>query len=117
MNPRLGLLKPYPFEKLRALLAGVAPPAGLAPVNLSIGEPQHPTPAFLTDALTAHLGGLARYPLTRGMPELRTALAAWLCRRHGLEAVDPETQVIPVSGTREALFAIAQVLLDPGEHV
>ena len=69
MNPRLGLLKPYPFEKLRALLAGATPPAGLSPVNLSLGEPQHPTPAFLKEAVTANLGGLARYPLTRGLPE------------------------------------------------
>jgi len=116
MNPRLGLLKPYPFEKLRALLAGATPPTGLSPVNLSIGEPQHPTPAFLKEALAANLGGLARYPLTRGLPELRGAIAAWLRRRHALDALDPETQVIPVSGSREALFAIAQVLLDPAEH-
>ena len=116
MNPRLGLLKPYPFEKLRALLAGVTPPPGLAHVNLSIGEPQHPTPAFLKDAVTAHLGGLARYPLTRGLPELRGAIASWLARRHGLPAVDAETQVLPTLGSREALFAIAQALLDPGEH-
>jgi len=116
MNPRLGLLKPYPFEKLRALLAGAAPPAGLAPVNLSIGEPQHPTPDFLKEAVTGNLGGLARYPLTKGMPELRAAIAAWLERRHGLAAIDPETQVLPTLGSREALFAIAQALLDPGEH-
>ena len=116
MNPRLGLLKPYPFEKLRALLAGVAPPAGLAPVNLHIGEPQHPTPAFLKESLAANLGGLARYPLTKGLPELREAIAAWLARRHGIPAPDAETQVLPVQGSREALFAIAQVLLDPAEH-
>ena len=116
MNPRLGLLKPYPFEKLRALLAGVAAPAGLAPVNLSIGEPQHPTPAFLVKAVADNLGGLARYPLTRGMPELRAAIAAWLVRRHGLPGIDAETQVLPTLGSREALFAIAQALLDPGEH-
>ena len=116
MNPRLGLLKPYPFEKLRVLLAGVTPPPGLAPVNLSIGEPQHPTPAFLKDAVTAHLGGLARYPLTKGLPELRGAIAAWLARRHGLPAIDAETQVLPTLGSREALFAIAQAVLDPGEH-
>lgn len=116
MNPRLGLLKPYPFERLRQLLAGVQPPAGLAPVNLSLGEPQHPTPAFLKDALAANLGGLARYPLTRGLPELRAAIAAWLARRHGLAAIDPETQVLPTLGSREALFALAQAVLDPGEH-
>jgi N-succinyldiaminopimelate aminotransferase len=85
-------------------------------VNLSIGEPQHPTPDFLKEAVTANLGGLARYPLTKGMPELRAAIAAWLARRHGLAAIDPETQVLPTLGSREALFAIAQALLDPGEH-
>jgi N-succinyldiaminopimelate aminotransferase len=116
MNPRLGLLKPYPFEKLRALLAGVAPPAGLAHVNLSIGEPQHPTPPLLKEALAASLGGLARYPLTKGMPELRAAIAKWIEKRHGLPAIDAETQVLPTLGSREALFAIAQTVLDPGEH-
>jgi N-succinyldiaminopimelate aminotransferase len=116
MNPRLGLLKPYPFERLNALLAGVKPPPGLAPVNLSIGEPQHPTPAFLKEAITQNLGGLSRYPLTRGLPELRQAVAGWLARRHGIPAPDADTQVLPVSGTREALFAIAQVVLDPLEH-
>jgi len=116
MNPRIGLLKPYPFERLRALLAGVAPPPGLAPVNLSIGEPQHPTPAFMKEAVSANLGGLARYPLTKGLPELRAAIAAWLERRHGLAGIDAETQVLPTLGSREALFAIAQTVLDPGEH-
>jgi N-succinyldiaminopimelate aminotransferase len=116
MNPRLGLLKPYPFEKLRALLAGVTPPRDLAPVNLSIGEPQHPTPAFLKDAVTANLAGLARYPVTKGLPELRAAIASWLARRHSLPGVDPETQVIPTAGSREALFAIAQAVLDPAEN-
>ncbi len=115
MNPRLRQLQPYPFERLRALLAGVTPPAGLAPVNLSIGEPRHPTPALLKEALAANLGGLARYPLTKGLPELRGAIAAWLARRHGIPAPDPETQVIPALGTREALFAIAQAVLDPAE--
>ena len=116
MNPRLELLKPYPFEKLRALLAGVTPPPGLAPVNLSIGEPRHPTPGLLTRALAENFAGLSRYPLTRGLPELRSAIAAWLARRHGLSAIDAETQVLPTQGSREALFAIAQTLLDPGEH-
>ncbi|MCM2327293.1 MAG: succinyldiaminopimelate transaminase [Lysobacter sp.] len=116
MNPRLGLLKPYPFERLRTLLAGATPPAGLAPVNLHIGEPQHPTPDFLKAAVGANAGGLARYPLTKGLPELRQAVAQWLARRHGIPAPDAETQVLPVQGSREALFAIAQTLLDPGEH-
>ena len=112
MNPRLQLLQPYPFERLRGLLAGATPPAGLAPINLSLGEPQHPTPDFLKRALTDNLGGLARYPLTKGMPELREAVAAWLVHRHGLDALDPETQVLPTSGSREALFAVIQALVD-----
>jgi len=116
MNPRLKFLQPYPFEKLRALMAGVEPPPGLDPINLSIGEPQHPTPAFLTQAVAANLAGLSRYPLTKGLPELRQAIAAWLERRHGLARVDPETQVLPTAGSREALFSIAQAILDPLEH-
>jgi N-succinyldiaminopimelate aminotransferase len=116
MNPRLGLLKPYPFERLRTLLAGATPPAGLAPVNLHIGEPQHPTPDFLKAAVAANANGLARYPLTKGLPELRQAVAQWLARRHGIPAPDADTQVLPVQGSREALFAIAQTVLDPGEH-
>ncbi len=116
MNPRLKFLQPYPFEKLRALMAGVEPPRGLDPINLPIGEPQHPTPPFLTQAVAANLAGLARYPLTKGLPELRSAIAAWLERRHGLARVDPETQVLPTAGSREALFSIAQAILDPLEH-
>jgi N-succinyldiaminopimelate aminotransferase len=116
MNPRLGLTKPYPFEKLRVLLAGSTPPANLRPINLSIGEPQHPTPKLLTDALTANLEGLARYPLTRGLPELRAGMARWIARRHGLASIDPESQVLPVSGSREALFSLAQAVLDPDER-
>src|SRR5258708_24167576 len=115
MNPRLGLLKPYPFEQLRQLLAGATPPAGLKPINLSIGEPQHPTPALLKDAITANLAALSRYPLSRGLPEFRTAIAEWIVRRHGLDALDPDRQVIPAAGTREALFGIAQAVLDPSD--
>ncbi|HET9578214.1 MAG TPA: succinyldiaminopimelate transaminase [Usitatibacter sp.] len=115
MNPRLGLLHPYPFERLRALLAGVRPPAGLRPISLGLGEPQHPTPQLIKNAVVASLDGLARYPATLGMPELREAIAQWLVRRHGLAALDAERQVIPVSGSKEALFAIAQAVLDPAE--
>ncbi|QJR14128.1 succinyldiaminopimelate transaminase [Usitatibacter palustris] len=111
MNRRLRLLQPYPFEKLRVLLAGARPPADLAPINISIGEPQHPTPAFLKDALAANAAGLSRYPLTRGLPELREAVAAWLAKRHGV-AIDAATQVLPVAGSREALFSFAQATLD-----
>lgn len=116
MNPRLDLLQPYAFERLRKLLAGATPPADSRPINLSIGEPQHPTPKVLTDALAASLGDLSRYPLTRGLPELRSAMARWIARRYALEAIDPERQVIPVSGSREAIFSIAQAILDPGER-
>ena len=115
MNPRLGLLQPYPFEKLRGLLAGATPPADLRPISLGMGEPQHPTPSLIKDALTANLGALARYPLTLGLPELRATMAEWIARRHGLGTIDAATQVIPVAGSREALFSIAQAVLDPLE--
>ena len=113
MNPLLGKLQPYPFEKLRALIAGNAPPAHLAPINLQIGEPKHPTPKLVKDALAAGLDGLASYPLTAGTPELRQAIAGWLERRYGIPRPDPEKQVLPVNGTREALFAFAQTVIDP----
>ncbi len=113
MNPLLSRLQPYPFERLRALLAGTAPAAGFSPVDLSIGEPKHPTPAFIREALTRSLDGLAAYPRTAGLPELRRAIAGWLERRYALPALDPETQVLPVNGSREALFAFAQTVVDP----
>jgi N-succinyldiaminopimelate aminotransferase len=112
MNPDLQRLQPYPFERLRQLLAGITPPAGLAPINLSIGEPKHPTPPFILDALTRALPGVASYPLTVGVPELREAIAAWAVRRYGLKALDPATQVLPVAGSREGLFAFAQAVVD-----
>lgn len=114
MNPLLNKLQPYPFARLRELLAGVTPEQGLAPLNLSIGEPRHPTPPVLTDALTAAMGGLSSYPATAGSPALREAIAAWLVRRYGLDALDPATQVLPVNGSREALFSFAQTVVDPG---
>ena len=114
MNPRLARLQPYPFEKLRALTSeGTASP--LAPIRLSIGEPKHPTPQFIRDALTGNLDGLAVYPATAGLPELREAIAAWLVRRYALGSIDPATQVLPVNGSREALFAFAQSVIDPGD--
>jgi N-succinyldiaminopimelate aminotransferase len=115
-NPALDLLRPYPFERLRALLAPHTAPAHLAPINLSIGEPRHPTPAVLLEALTAALPGLATYPATRGSDALRGAIAGWLMRRYGLPVVDPQTQVLPVTGSREALFAFAQTVIDPQAH-
>ncbi len=116
MNPDLDRLQPYPFERLRALMEGVRPPASMDPIPLSIGEPRHPTPAFITEAVLSHLHGLAAYPLTKGMPELRRAIASWLERRFGLGegAVDPESHVLPVNGTREALFAFAQAVVERG---
>jgi N-succinyldiaminopimelate aminotransferase len=116
MNPRLGLLQPYPFERLRALLATVTPPKELRPISLGLGEPQHPTPAVVKEALAANLAALARYPVTLGLPELRTAISEWLARRHGIPALDVAKQVIPVNGSREALFSIAQAVLDPDER-
>jgi N-succinyldiaminopimelate aminotransferase len=113
LNPRLGRLQPYPFEKLRALTAGVTPNPAFAPVNLSIGEPKHPTPEFVKAALAGALEGLAAYPATAGTPALREAIAAWLGRRYGLRALDAATQVLPVNGSREALFAFAQTVIDP----
>ncbi|MEW6693347.1 LL-diaminopimelate aminotransferase [Tepidimonas thermarum] len=116
LNPLLQRLQPYPFERLRALVADVTPNPALRPINLGIGEPRHPTPAVLTAALHAAIdeasGGLAAYPATAGTPALRAACADWLQRRYGVTA-DPATQVLPTLGSREALFALAQVVLDP----
>lgn len=115
MNPRLDQLHPYPFQKLRELFAGVTPNPELAPVNLSIGEPKHPTPQFIKDALVAGLDGLANYPITQGSDALRQAIAAWAGRRYGV-TLDPATEVLPVNGSREALFAFAQAAVDSTRH-
>ena len=111
MNPRLSSLQSYPFEKLRALLSGVTPPA-VAPIRLSIGEPQHATPEFIRSALVEHLDGLSSYPTTAGLDALREAIAAWFRRRYALARLDPASQVLPVNGSREALFAFAQCVVD-----
>jgi N-succinyldiaminopimelate aminotransferase len=115
MNPALAKLRPYPFERLRKLLAGAQPPAGLPHISMSIGEPRHTPPAFVAQALSDNLQGLASYPAALGVPQLRTAAASWLTRRFGLPAgsIDPETTVLPVNGTREALFAFVQCAVDP----
>ena len=113
VNPHLAQLQSYPFDKLRTLLAGVTPNPALRPVDLSIGEPKHPTPALLKDALAGALDGLSVYPRAAGLPELRESMAAWAMRRYALPALDPATQVLPVNGTREALFAFAQAIIDP----
>jgi N-succinyldiaminopimelate aminotransferase len=107
-------LHAYPFEKLARLKAGVVPPAGLAHIGMSIGEPQHTPPAFILETLRANLHRLGSYPATAGLPELRAACARWLERRFGLPAggVDSDTMVLPVNGTREALFAFVQAVVD-----
>ena len=112
MNPRLALLQPYPFEKLRALYAGVVPNPARHAISLSIGEPKHPTPQLLIDALAAGSPGLTNYPMTSGPAPLREAIAGWLERRHGLPALDAAVDVLPVLGSREALFAFAQTIID-----
>ena len=114
MNPLLSRLQPYPFERLRQLFAGVTPNPALRPISLGIGEPRHPTPEFIKRALTGALDGLATYPATAGDPRLRAACADWLKTRYGLD-VDPATQVLPVNGSREALFAFAQTVIDPAD--
>lgn len=112
VNPRLDSLQPYPFEKLRALFKDVTPSGALKPISFGIGEPKHATPALIRDAVVAALDGLASYPATAGSDALRTSIAHWLERRYGLPAIDPATQVLPVSGSREALFSLAQTVID-----
>lgn len=111
MNPDLALLQPYPFEKLNALLAQVTA-AELPHIALSIGEPKHPAPQFARDILIDNLAHLSTYPSSKGLPVLREAIAGWLQRRFGLQQIDPDTQILPVSGTREALFSFTQALID-----
>lgn len=112
MNPLLSRLQPYPFERLRQLHAGVTPNPAYRPISLGIGEPRHATPQLIKDALTASLSGLASYPGTLGEPKLRQAMSDWLARRYGL-TIDPATQILPVNGSREALFSLAQTVIDP----
>lgn len=114
MNPGLERLQKYPFEKLAQLFAGTRPPPDKSAIDLSIGEPKHPTPEFILRALADALPGAARYPATRGSPELRAAIAGWLARRYRLPegSISAERHVLPVNGTREALFAFAQCMLD-----
>ena len=113
MNPRLQSLQPYPFEKLRSLFEGVKPNPGLAHISLGIGEPRHPTPELIKRALSENLAKLATYPPTAGGDALRQAIAEWLVRRYRLRSIDWKTEVLPVNGSREALFAFAQTVVDP----
>jgi N-succinyldiaminopimelate aminotransferase len=115
MNPHLQLLHPYPFEKLAKLKQGITPPADKTPIALSIGEPKHATPHFIQEALLQHLDGLTQYPTTKGLPVLRQAIAEWLSQRFAIpdQYMDAETQILPVNGTREALFSFVQAVIDP----
>jgi N-succinyldiaminopimelate aminotransferase len=112
MNPDLTKLQPYPFEKLTALKAAVSPPANLAPIALSIGEPKHQPPAFVLNALHENQQRLGNYPTTKGIPALREAISCWATKRFNLGELNPETQVLPVSGTREAIFSLTQSIID-----
>jgi len=114
MNPNLDLLHPYPFEKLRQLKQGVTPNQDKTHIALSIGEPKHQTPELIHQALNDHAEGIAKYPNTKGVPELRQAIADWISQRFNIAKsnIDAETQVLPVGGTREALFSFAQAVID-----
>ena len=112
MNPNLSLLQPYPFQRLRELFAGITPDPAFNNINLSIGEPKHATPSLIKDALVNNLSGLATYPTTLGVLPLREAIANWATRRYSIPLLNPETEILPVIGSREALFAVAQVVID-----
>jgi N-succinyldiaminopimelate aminotransferase len=112
MNPHLNLLQPYPFQRLRDLFERLTPNPDFAPVNLSIGEPKHATPEIIIEALRANLGGLASYPTTIGVPALREAINQWLQRRYKIPALNIDKSILPVNGSREALFAFAQAVID-----
>lgn len=116
VNPYLDHLQPYPFEKLRTLFAGVTPNAAFSPISLGIGEPKHATPELIKDTLAANLAGLAVYPTTAGTEALRNAIGRWLEWRYGLPEVDAMSQVLPVNGSREALFALAQTVIDGSKN-
>jgi len=117
MNPNLERLHPYPFEKLAKLKAGISVPEHLAPISLGIGEPKHPSPAFVKDVIADNLDKLANYPTTKGTDELRSAIAAWATHRFALApaSLDPNRHVVPVNGTREAIFALVQAVVDAGK--
>ncbi len=117
MNPLLEHLKPYPFERLSALKQGINPNGKLSHISLSIGEPKHAPPAFVAQVIAQNLDGLSKYPTTKGSIELRRAITNWITKRYHLDdtQLDPETQVLPVNGTREALFAFAQTIVNTKE--
>ncbi len=117
MNPNLASLHPYPFTKLKQLKHGITPPQDKSHIALSIGEPKHPTPELIQQAFNQHADGIAKYPTTKGIPELRLAITQWISRRFSIPAtaIDAETQALPVSGTREALFSFVQAVVDPSK--
>lgn len=118
MNPKIAALHRYPFEKLADLLKGLTPPDEKSAISLSIGEPKHAAPAFVLEEIRAHLNTISGYPVTKGIAELRQACAAWATRRFQLNrlSLDPERHVLPVSGTREALFSIVQAVVDTSKE-
>jgi N-succinyldiaminopimelate aminotransferase len=113
VNQRLELLAAYPFERLARLKAGITPPAALSHIAMSIGEPKHAPPDFVVQALRRELGKLDSYPATAGLPEMRAACAGWLERRFKVRVL-PESMVLPVNGTREALFSFVQAVISTG---
>lgn len=112
MNPNLNLLQPYPFQRLRDLFNGITPNPEYTPINLSIGEPKHATPQLIKDGLINSLSGLSNYPTTIGSPALREAIANWISKRYQIPALNAEKAILPVNGSREALFAFAQAVID-----
>ncbi len=112
MNPDLNKLQPYPFQRLRDLFQGVTPNPEYTPINLSIGEPKHTTPSLIQEALIKNIAGLANYPTTAGVMALREAIASWINRRYATPPLNPEREILPVNGSREALFAFAQAVID-----
>lgn len=112
MNPNLNLLQPYPFQRLRDLFKGITPNPAYSAINLSIGEPKHATPQLIKNALVHNLAGLATYPTTVGTIELREAISAWISRRYCIPVLNPDKAILPVNGSREALFAFAQAIVD-----
>lgn len=117
MNPNLKLLQPYPFERLHKMLSEIQPNKNYNSINLSIGEPKHKTPSFIKNILISNVEGLGKYPSTAGNLSLRKAIANWLTKRYNIRELDPETEVLPVIGSREALFAFAQTVVSKGEYV
>ncbi len=112
MNSNLNLLQPYPFQRIRDLFKGITPNAEYSPINLSIGEPKHESPALIKTSFSDHLDGLAHYPTTIGSLALRESISQWIARRYNIPIIDPETGILPVNGSREGLFALAQTVID-----